>query len=78
VGSVVRSEPAMQLQPSSEIPVKVVVSTQEPPVKQSPKGVNTLVMLVIWSVWRERNAWLFSGGSSTAYDLVQLVREVSH
>jgi hypothetical protein len=35
------------------------------------KGINSLFMLVIWSVWKERNARLFNGSSTAAPHLVQ-------
>jgi hypothetical protein len=39
------------------------------------KGMNSLFMLVIWSLWKERNARLFKGSSTAAPELVQKVRQ---
>jgi len=38
------------------------------------KGFDTLFMLVIWLLWKERNAHLFDRYSSSAAQLLQLIK----
>ncbi|RCV07172.1 hypothetical protein SETIT_1G223100v2 [Setaria italica] len=42
--------------------------------RERRKGLNILFMLVIWSIWKERNARLFNQCSSTTQELLQRIK----
>lgn len=43
--------------------------------RASRKGFDSLVMLVCWSLWKERNARTFRNEASSASDLCDRIRE---
>jgi len=38
------------------------------------RGFNTLFMLIIWALWKERNNWLFQGVSTHGPDLQEKIK----
>jgi len=43
-------------------------------VKERRRGLDTLVMLILWSLWKERNARLFDGHSSTILEVQERIK----
>uniref|UniRef100_K4A0N2 Uncharacterized protein n=1 Tax=Setaria italica TaxID=4555 RepID=K4A0N2_SETIT len=45
--------------------------------KERRKGLDTLFMLVIWSLWKEHNAGVFNQCSSSTQELLQRIKQES-
>ena len=43
-------------------------------VKERRRGLDTLNMLILWSLWKERNARLFDNHSSTVLDVRERIK----
>lgn len=55
---------------SAAISEKIIRETEAP----KAKGMKTLVMLVLWEVWLERNQSTFRGNIASVHDVVAAIR----
>jgi mannose/fructose/N-acetylgalactosamine-specific phosphotransferase system component IIC len=64
----------VQFHSTGDLSVSLVDQATEPAAEDERKGINSLFMLVIWTLWKEKNARLFNGSSMVAQEVVQKVR----
>ena len=43
-------------------------------VKERRRGLDTLVMLILWTLWKERNARLFNNHSSSVHEFQERIK----
>lgn len=46
--------------------------------KKQKRGMDTLFILVCWHLWKERNARVFGSQTSSAQELIRIIKEEAH